>query len=235
MGLTQSQRDTAHSRARRPGTLAGSCRSPVRRLTLTAVGVAAMALGSIACAPNTGPAAATSEPATTSEKPAAVELSGNGTLAAPGQGANAVTYDPALAPPGAKLTVTLTPSDGKTTGKLKVSGLLPNRGYAVHMHTKPCGPTGDAAGPHFQHEIDPAATPEEPSHDPEYANPDNEVWLDVRTDAEGSGTSTAELPFVFTNRVPASVVVHEATKTATGPGEAGKAGDRVACFTLPRK
>ncbi|HEX2297133.1 MAG TPA: superoxide dismutase family protein [Pseudonocardiaceae bacterium] len=194
-----------------------------------------MALGSIACAPNEGPAPSTAEPAATSEKPAAVELTANGTLAAPGQGSNAVTYDPALAPPGAELTVTLTPSDGTTTGEFDVSGLLPNRGYAVHLHTDPCGATGDAAGPHFQHEIDPTATPEEPSHDPQYANPDNEVWLDVRTDADGSGTSTTEVPFVFTDRVPASLVVHEAAHTATAPGEAGQAGDRLACLTLPRK
>ena len=234
MGLTQSQHDTAHSRAGRTGLPAGSRRAAGRRLTLAAAGVA-MALGPLACSANQSPAPATSEPAATSEKPAAVELSGEGTLAAPGQGATAVTYDPALAPPGAKMTVTLTPSGGMTTGKLEVSGLLPNRGYAVHLHAKPCGPTGDAAGPHFQHKVDPAATPEEPSSNPEYANPDNEVWLDVRTDAEGSGTSTAEVPFVFTKRVPASVVVHENTETATAPGKAGTAGDRVACFTLPRK
>ncbi|MCA1671834.1 MAG: superoxide dismutase family protein, partial [Actinobacteria bacterium] len=145
----------------------------------------------------------------------------------------AFTYNPDLAPPGARLTVTLTPSDGATMGKLDVSGLLPNRGYAVHLHANPCGSTGAAAGPHFQHQVDPVATPDKPSTDPKYANPDNEVWLDVQTDAKGSGTSTAKVPFAFTDRAPASVVVHEAMKTATQPGEAGTAGDRVACLTLP--
>ena len=140
-----------------------------------------------------------------------------------------------LAPVGAKLTVTLTPSDGATTGKLEVSGLLPNRGYAVHLHSKPCGSTGEAAGPHFQHHVDPAATPDKPSTDPAFANPNNEVWLDVQTDANGSGTSTIRVPFVFTDRVPAAVVVHEAMKTETQPGQAGKAGDRIACVTLAHR
>lgn len=194
-----------------------------------------MAFGPIACAADQSPAPSTSAPPSTSDRPAAVELSGNGTLAEPGQRSNAVTYDPALAPAGATLAVTLTPSGGATTAKLEVSGFLPNRGYAVHLHAKPCGSTGDAAGPHFQHQVDPAATPDKPSADPKYANPDNEVWLDMRTDAAGAGTSTAQVPFVFTDRAPASVVVHEAMKTATGPGQAGKAGGRVACFTLPNK
>jgi Cu-Zn family superoxide dismutase len=171
----------------------------------------------------------------TSEATSAVELAGSGTLTTPDQTSNAFTYNPALAPPGARIAVTLTPSDGSTTAVFEATGLLPNRGYAVHLHAKACGPTGDAAGPHFQHNIDPAATPEAPSTDPRYANPTNEVWLDVQTDATGAGTSTTTVPFVFTDRVPASVVVHEAMTTATEAGKAGKAGNRVACFTLPNK
>ena len=205
-----------------------------RRLSFAVVGVT-VALGPIACSAHQSPASPTEVAPSTSDQPAAVELRGNGTLAEPGRSSNAFTYDPALAPAGATLTVTLTPSAGATMGKLDVSGFLPNRGYAVHLHAKPCGSTGAAAGPHFQHHVDPAASPDKPSTDPKYANPDNEVWLDVKTDATGAGTSTAEVPFVFTDRAPASVVVHEAMKTATGPGEAGKAGDRVACFTLPNK
>ena len=51
----------------------------------------------------------------------------------------------------------------------------------------PCGPTGDAAGPHFQNQVDPAAAPGKPSTDPAYANPQNEIWLDLRTDGDGDG------------------------------------------------
>lgn len=205
-----------------------------RRLGIAVVGVT-VGFGSIACSAHQSAAPPTSAPPSTSDQPAAVELSGTGTLAQPGQSSNAFTYDPALAPVGAKLTVTLTPSDGATVSKLVVSGLLPNRGYAAHLHAKPCGSTGAAAGPHFQYQIDPAATPDKPSTDPKYANPGNEVWLDVQTDATGAGTSTDKVPFVFTDRVPASLVLHKDMKTATKPGEAGKAGDRVACFTLPTR
>jgi Cu-Zn family superoxide dismutase len=126
----------------------------------------------------------------------------------------------------------MTPSGHTTTAELTVSGMLPNRGYAVHAHTNVCGDTGAAAGPHYQNRIDPAATPQKPSSDPEFANPRNEVWLDVRTDATGSGTARTTVPFVFTDRGPGSIVVHEAMETATAPGKAGQAGARIACVTL---
>ncbi len=234
MGLTLSQHDTAHCRAWRPAPPVSGGRPIGRRLTVAVAGVA-MALGPIACSADQSPAPPAPAPTSSSEAPDAVELSGHGTLAAPGQRSNALTYKPDLAPVGAEVTVTLTSTDGATTAKFAASGLLPDRGYAVHLHNKACGPTGDAAGPHFQHDVDPAATPDQPSTDPRYANPRNEIWLDVRTDATGAGTSTTEVPFVFTDRMPASVVVHEAMTTGTEPGKAGKAGDRVACFTLPKK
>ena len=126
-----------------------------------------------------------------------------------------------------------TDTDGGTTAvQLEVAGLLPGRGYAAHAHVNACGPTGDAAGPHFQNQVDPAAAPGRPSTDPAFANPQNEIWLDLRTDGEGDGESTAEVPFVFADRAPASVVIHEAEVTATTPGQAGSAGARLACLTI---
>jgi Cu-Zn family superoxide dismutase len=176
-----------------------------------------------------------SAPSSTGVSAAAAEWSGDGVLAAPGQSSNAVTYNPALAPDGARLAVTITQADGLTTATFDASGLLPDRGYAVHMHAKACGATGEAAGPHFQHRMDPAATSQQPSSNPDYANPTNEIWLDLHTDAHGAGNSITRVPFVFTDRVPASVVVHEKPVTETVPGQAGKAGARVACLTLPTK
>lgn len=162
-----------------------------------------------------------------------VSLFGSGTLTTPSPTSKAISYNPQLAPVGAAVTAVLTPSsDGTTTAELTVSGLLPNRGYAAHVHTKECGATGEAAGPHYQNQMDPAATPQAPSTNPEYANPRNEIWLDVHTDAAGAGTSRTTVPFVFTNRVPGSIVIHEAMQTSTGPGQAGQAGARIACLTL---
>ncbi|MBV8992440.1 MAG: superoxide dismutase family protein [Pseudonocardiales bacterium] len=123
----------------------------------------------------------------------------------------------------------------QTVATLTITGLLRNRGYAIHAHANPCGATGEDAGPHYQNHLDPAATPQHPSTDPHYANPRNEIWLDVRTDANGEGISRTTVPFVFTNRAPASIVIHEAQSTATGPGQAGQAGARVACLTLSRQ
>ena len=156
-----------------------------------------------------------------------------GDLAPPGRASDAFTYDTALAPEGAHLAVSVTADPAKTRIRLVVEGLLPERGYAAHAHANPCGASGDVAGPHYQHDPDPAAAPGKPSTDPAYANPQNEIWLDLRTDGDGNGESTVEVPFVFGDRAPASVVVHAAETTAMAPGQAGSAGDRLACLTVP--
>jgi Cu-Zn family superoxide dismutase len=155
-----------------------------------------------------------------------------GVLAPPDRASAAFTYNPGFAPEGADVSVTVRSVGTTTVVDLEVSGLLPNRAYAAHAHTNPCGATGDAAGPHFQNNVDPAAGPGRPSVDPAYANPQNEIWLDFRTDGDGNGGSTAQVPFVFGDRAPASVVIHEGEATATEPGRAGSAGARLACLTV---
>jgi Cu-Zn family superoxide dismutase len=162
-------------------------------------------------------------------------VTAEGTLAAAADGSGAVTYNPAVAPVGARLSVAVDDDgDGGTTVTLDVEGLLPDRGYAAHAHVKPCGATAADAGPHFQNTVDPAAGPGRPSTDPDYANPENEVWLDLHTDADGDGHAEADVPFAFVdNRSPRSVVIHEAEETATDAGHAGTAGGRAACITLP--
>lgn len=173
-------------------------------------------------------------------------LHGDAALEAPAQTPNvgtasatttrAETYNPALAPLGAHLTAALVPSGESTNAEFTVSGLQPNRGYAVAAHVNTCSGSPDGLGPRYQNRIDPAvnqtAVGVAPSTDPQYANPNNEIWLDVRTDASGSGTSRTTVPFVFTDRGPGSIVVGDAQQTATGPGEAGNGGTPVACLTL---
>lgn len=145
----------------------------------------------------------------------------------------AFTYDQEAAPPGAELELEVVEGDGTTTVRLSADLLQPNRGYAAHAHTDPCGRNGTDAGPHYQHEIDPAATPERPSVDPAYANPRNEIWLELVTDGRGNAVAETTVPFVFGDRVPSSIVLHEQPKTATEQGRAGSAGGRIACFTAP--
>lgn len=169
--------------------------------------------------------------ASCSSSEAAAPLVTEGVLAPAAQGGPAVTYTPAAAPAGARLVLEVVPGEGSTTATLRVAGMLPDRGYAAHAHVRPCGPTGADAGPHYQDRVDPAATPQAPSSDPAYANPQNEVWLDLRTDSAGAGTATTTVPFGFPERAPASVIVHEKEMTATAPGQAGTAGGRLACLT----
>jgi Cu-Zn family superoxide dismutase len=183
--------------------------------------------------------------------------SATGTFAAYTPGATAVTYDPALVPVGAVATVSITETSSDSRVWFTVAGLLPNRGYGVHLHTAPCGETGADAGPHYRHRHPPgsatppispvtAPAPVPPSKppsaaatpsaspapaDPSYANPQNEVWLDVTTRADGRGSAIATHPWTF-NPPPRSLVIH-ANPTQTDPAHAGDAGPRAACLTLP--
>ncbi|WP_300012157.1 superoxide dismutase [Pseudonocardia sp.] len=140
----------------------------------------------------------------------------------------AITYDPALVPVGARAAVSSETGDDGTVVMLAVRGLQPDRRYGAHAHVEACGDTGDAAGPHFQNEVDPV----QPSVDPAYANPQNEIWLDLTTDSAGAGNATADVEWGFDrDRRAKSVIIHE-MGTATAPGEAGKAGARPACINV---
>lgn len=140
----------------------------------------------------------------------------------------ALTYRPDLVPVGARVTVVELPRAGGTTVLLSVSGLVPDRHYGAHVHTKPCDAAPADSGPHYQHQVDPV----QPSTDPAYANPDNEIWLDFATGAHGAAFTISTVDWTFGERRGASVVIHE-THTHTAPGEAGTAGARLACVTVP--
>jgi Cu-Zn family superoxide dismutase len=214
------------------GKQAVTARQIGRRLTSAVVGTV-LALTPMACG-HQEPQAPAARPATHA-RPDPTALSGSGTFTTPDPASKAITYNPSLVPVDAAILASVIPSGygySRTVATLVVAGLLPNRGYAVHAHTNACGLTGEDAGPHYQNRIDPAATHPAPSTNPQYANPRNEIWLDIRTDAAGQGTSRATVPFGFTDRRPGSIVLHEAMTTATAPGQAGQAGARIACITL---
>lgn len=141
--------------------------------------------------------------------------------------AKAVTYD-AKVPTGAKVTVVGVPTvSGGTTVLLVLNGLLPHRAYGAHVHVKKCGATPAESGPHFQNVVDPV----QPSVDPAYANPRNEIWLDVHTNGNGFAFTSSTVDWQFTDRHAQSVVLHN-EHTHTKPGEAGTAGPRLACVNV---
>lgn len=152
----------------------------------------------------------------------------HGTFAAYAPGARAVTYRPDLVPAGSRGRVfSVSAAHAGTVTALVVTGLLPGHAYGAHAHAQPCGATGDAAGPHFQHVPDPV----KPSVDPAYANPRNEIWLDFTTDHAGTGSALSTVDWTFGDRRARSVVIHE-THTHTDPGHAGTAGARLACLDV---
>lgn len=142
---------------------------------------------------------------------------------------NAFTYDEEAVPVGARFDVEEDDEDGRTTVTLRVMGLQANRDFGAHVHTQRCGLEPDDSGPHYQNDVDPAASSESPSTDPAYANPQNEIWLDFTTDAEGNAEASTTVDWEFRDDEANSVVIHS-EHTMTGPGEAGQAGDRLACI-----
>lgn len=199
------------------------------RLVMMAAPLALWACGSAHAVPAAG----------LSEAPAAVsQTSGlepgpvsSGTFRVWREGATAVTYDTAAVPEGATAEVTVTDDGHGVRVRVVAAGLLPGRAYGAHLHTNPCTADPAGAGPHYQHRVDPAAGPGRPSTDPAYANPENEIWLDLRTDATGSGTASSTHAWSFDRgRAPWSLVLH-AEHTHTGHGTAGTAGARLACLT----
>lgn len=153
-------------------------------------------------------------------------------LAGPGAhvAGDLIAYSPAV-PAGASAEVhSVETGDGRTIVTLHVTGLAPSTEYGAHAHVNACGPvSGLTAGPHFQFEKDPVS----PSTDPAYANPDNEIWLDLTTNAAGNGHAKAVVDWQFAREDrPRSVIIH-AEHTATGPDDSGMAGARLACLTVP--
>jgi Cu-Zn family superoxide dismutase len=141
----------------------------------------------------------------------------------------AFTYDEAAVPVGSSVNIESDEENGRTTVTFDATGLAPDRDFGVHVHTRPCGPAPADSGPHYQNDVDPAATPEKPSADPAYANPQNEIWFDVTTDANGNAQAASTVDWEFRDGEANSVVLH-AQRTMTGPGQAGMAGDRLACI-----
>ncbi|GAA2668729.1 superoxide dismutase family protein [Actinoplanes palleronii] len=148
-------------------------------------------------------------------------------------GAQAVTYDPVVVPLGATAQVEFSSTGHNLWVRLGVTGLVPGRAYGAHMHVAACAADPKAAGPHFQHQHDPAATKEKPSADPAFANAVNEIWLDFTADARGAATVSRSQRWMFArDQRPKSLILHAET-TKTGPGVAGTAGARVGCLNLP--
>ena len=105
-----------------------------------------------------------------------------------------------------------------TTVTLKVQGVdreAAGSTFGAHVHIGPCeAGNGGAALGHY-------------NHDGGFATSLNEVWLDVSIGSNGTGSSTAGVPFTIDVGDAYSVVIH-AVPTAPGGG----AGARWACLPV---
>ena len=140
-----------------------------------------------------------------------------------------VRYDVSKVPAGATAKVTAVyDSVGRSTVTLHVKGLKPSTKYGAHAHVYGCGLTGTDAGGHYQNALAPIGQ----STNPAYANPRNEIWLDLTTNAAGNGVARTVVPWQFWGDQRAESVVIHAQHTATGPTDAGTAGPRLACIDV---
>ncbi|MGW0805683.1 superoxide dismutase family protein [Nonomuraea sp. NPDC002799] len=170
-----------------------------------------------ACAGQPAPLHEAASPARSPAK--GITLSGAGEFTS--SDTAAIAYNRKLAPRGAQASLTAESTGDQTRTSLVVEGLLPDRRYGAHLHTKPCGAQPDASGPHYQHHAGEASRA-------------SEVWLDFETDEEGTANSTARNDWALdASRLPASLVIHAKSTTPSGP-EAGMAGDRIACLTVKK-
>lgn len=130
----------------------------------------------------------------------------------------AVTYDRKSVPEGSRVQVVERPSGrGGDAGSvtfvtLRVWGLEPNTRYDAYMYRRRCGATPAAAG---------RRTQDGPNSE---HYPQNEVWLNFRTDRRGAGAARVGQYWLF-NLMPGqanSVVIHSPVTKA-----------RAACVTVP--
>lgn len=194
-----------------------------RGLLAAAAGVSALAVGVGVMA-----TAGATEPASVKSPVPKVVVRTAFSPASEAPEAEAVTYNTDLVPVSARVQVKeeLRRSGG-TRIELRLRDLAPDRVYGAHVHTMPCGELPENAGPHYQDQVDPTV----PSVDPEFANPYNEVWLDLTTNQDGSDRATAIVDWRFREGGARSVVLHEQA-TATHDGHAGTAGSRLACINV---
>lgn len=138
-----------------------------------------------------------------------------------------VTYRPDLVPPGTSITVVTRSSGDRSSVLVTAKGLKPNQLYTAHAHARPCGTDPNASGPHYQNVVDPV----QPSVDPAFANPANELWLDLMSDVDGRADADSTVTWHFREGEARSLVLH-AGHTRTAHGVAGTAGARIACATV---
>lgn len=142
-----------------------------------------------------------------------------------------ISYNATFVPAAATARVReIATASGATIVTLQVRGLAPNREYGAHAHRFACSTTDPlAAGGHFQYGVDPV----QPSTDPAFANPANEIWLDLTTDAQGSAAAQALVRWQFpADRRPRSVILHDHHTASGTAGTAGTAGPRYGCLTV---
>jgi hypothetical protein len=107
----------------------------------------------------------------------------------------------------------ISPEIDRSMLTLSVKGLPANKTFGAHLHATSCADNKGSG--HYQ-------------HDGTAVNADNEVWLDITTDASGKGRVIERKPYAVAAEKAKSVVVHANPTDPT----TGKAGDKLACVDV---
>lgn len=112
---------------------------------------------------------------------------------------------------------------GKLRLEIAVRGFPASRPFGSHLHRLACDDVMKAGG-HYQNMPFPTGGM---ANDPMYANPDNEAWLDITTDATGSAEREVVVDWIPRAGEARAIIFHDKL-TATG----GVAGAKLACLPI---
>ena len=112
---------------------------------------------------------------------------------------------------------------GNTTLTLHLSGLEPGEAYAAYAYRKTCHANVDLRFQEFPDR-------KQPSSNPLFANPFNEIWFLGRADQEGRATSTVHRSGQFAPGWSPHSVVLEGDPIIRGTSKLP--GPRLACLTV---
>lgn len=137
-------------------------------------------------------------------------------------GGPSVVHDAAFG--DAKVEVRIIPvfSTDLTLAIMRVSRMPQSarlRTIGAHIHTRACATDPAASGGHYLHATAPATRPLS----------GREVWLDVRVDELGRGSSVSLFDWTIPKGAAASVVIHNLPTDAL----TGGAGARLLCTNVP--
>jgi Cu-Zn family superoxide dismutase len=136
------------------------------------------------------------------------------TQAEVGVGGKFIIFDPGLGKAGGvEGQLESSAFGGRTTSDLFIRKAPPNKNWGAIAHVDPCNINQGGA----RYRNNPQGG----------SNPQNEIWLDIKTNNKGQGSSRSVVNFVVRPDGANSLVLYQ------NPAASGNVGNRIACLNFP--